>query len=695
MQGNVQDYQPIWQQFIACGEMAEDVLPHVVQLSWRRCAAMGVDPYLSMGVNASMYPASHQEQGEGQALLSLVRPALEDLYQFIEGSGCVVAFADTEARIVDVVGDEELLQELRQRGLFNEQSWKEEILGTNALALALLESFPIQVSGAQHFCSLLHPFYSSAAPVHTVLGQAVGVLAVIGPRQCSHIHTLGMVTAAAQAISNQLQMQSWLTNTNTLLSELRTILRTLADGILLIRDDGIISQMNAPAGMMLGLIPERVMGRKLQDVLHVPPVLARALHPGGSLLDEEIVFETVRGRTPFLCTLKRITGNTGKPVISSRSDVGWLMLEEPVQADGFMLILRSIEGVQKLVHRMTGARAHMTFANLIGESSALREAVRHAQIASHSNATVLLHGETGTGKEIFAQSIHNASARADGPFVAINCAAIPRELITTELFGYEGGAFTGADRQGRPGKFELAHRGTLFLDEIGDMPLELQTSLLRTLETRTIMRIGGQRIISVDVRIIAATHKDLRAEVEKGNFRSDLYYRLNVLSIEIPPLRQRERDIPLLVQYFLSRQSRVLGRSLMIEQEALERLCAYSWPGNVRELENTLERTTYLAQHSVITVADLPPFFRHLETTQKNDNGQKETIPAEEEHAKIVGHSLKERSHEAEIEAIVQAWRRCEGNATRAAAALGISRTTLWRKMVKYGLTPEKLRASM
>jgi len=205
-----------------------------------------------------------------------------------------------------------------------------------------------------------------------------------------------------------------------------------------------------------------------------------------------------------------------KPITSHRQETGLedivgstgLMISESVAAGGFVLTLRSIERVQKLVHCMTGAQARLTFANVVGESSALKEALRLGRMASGSNSTVLLHGETGTGKEIFAQSIHNSSGRSHASFVAINCAAIPRELISTELFGYEGGAFTGADRQGRPGKFEQAHGGTLFLDEIGDMPRDLQTSLLRAIETRTIVRVGGQRVIPADVRIIAATHKE-------------------------------------------------------------------------------------------------------------------------------------------------------------------------------------------
>jgi transcriptional regulator with PAS, ATPase and Fis domain len=320
-----------------------------------------------------------------------------------------------------------------------------------------------------------------------------------------------------------------------------------------------------------------------------------------------------------------------------------------------------------------------------------------AKLASNSNSTVLLQGETGTGKEIFAQSIHNSSARTDGPFVAINCAAIPRELINTELFGYEGGSFTGADRQGRSGKFEQANGGTLFLDEIGDMPLDLQTTLLRAIETRTIVRIGGYRVIPADVRIIVATHKDLREEVKRGNFRSDLYYRLHVLTIHIPSLRNRIDDLPLLVQHFLLRQSRNLGRSFTITPEAMILLCQYSWPGNVRELENMLERVTYLMPGSVITITDLP-----IDVQQAVENNQavyvgdsdsalqtqKSPYELHRAHLPLTeqGTALKEQSMNAEMQAIIKAWDASNGHITRAAALLGISRTTMWRKMVKYGL---------
>ncbi len=695
MQSVERDYWSAWKQFVLQGVTQEDLLPPALMQSWRRCAALGLDPYGEMAWDEEAILPSG---GVSQQLLSLVRPIMEDLHQFIEGSDCVVVFADAEARVLDCFGDKTMQEELEHLGLKPGASWHENRQGSNALALALQESFPTQLDGAMHYRAAMHPLYTAAAPVHDLMGSAVGVLGVIGRHEQGHPHTLGMITAAAQAVSNQLQMQVWLNNANDLLTELKTILQTLPEGILLLRRDGVISQMNAPAGVMLGLKPAKVTGRRLSEVLPLPASLAQAIARQHTLSDEEVVFDTVHGRTTCLCSLRSISSYPTETGLEEIVEATGLVIEEPVSADGFVMILRSIERVQKLVNRMTGARARLTFDNVVGETPALREALRLARLAAHSNSTVLLHGETGTGKEIFAQSIHTSSVRADGPFVAVNCAAIPRELITTELFGYEGGSFTGADRQGRSGKFEQAHGGTLFLDEIGDMPLDLQTALLRAIETRTIVRVGGQRVIPVDVRIIAATHRDLREEAQRGNFRSDLFYRLNVLTINIPTLRARSDDLPLLVHHFLQRQSRTLGRSLTISPEAMEAIRGYGWPGNIRELENVLERVTYLMPGSIITRDELP-----LELQQEiavepvesvalvsriappSDPLRQSTTfmqPAQAEPGGV----LKEKSTSAEMQAIIEALEVSHGHVALAAANLGISRTTLWRKMAKYGL---------
>ncbi len=689
--------QRAWEQFVDEGLLKGDELPPAVALSWQRCRRRGLDPRRP----ARVPPAQHFAPDVARGPLMLVRPAMEDLHQFVEGSGCVVAFANTEGVLLDIVGDAPIARELAAIGFVPGAAWSEEAAGTNAVSLALADAFPIQISGPAHFCAFLHPFCGSAAPIHDSLGQTLGALAIFGRCVDCHPHTLGMITAASQAVTNQLQMHLWLTSANDLLSELTTILQTLSEGIMLLKADGAISQMNAKAGQLLGLSLPRAAGRKLSEVLEIPAVLATALRLGREMTDEEVSFHTSQGRVVCLCTLKAINPATPvRDLVALRqpdqaSTSNWQRTQPQAgAADGFVLTLRSIERVQRLVHRMSGARARLTFSNIIGEGRPLVEAIRLARIAAGSSSNVLLHGETGVGKEIFAQSIHNASARADGPFVAINCAAIPRELITSELFGYEGGSFTGADKQGRPGKFELAHGGTLFLDEIGDMPRDLQTSLLRAIETRTIMRIGGQSVVPVDVRIIAATHKDLTDEARQGNFRSDLYFRLNVFTIDVPALRQREGDIPLLAQHFIQQQSRALGRPLGITPEALAALEAYPWPGNVRELENSLERAIYVAQRAMIALEDLPesvrlgleriplPLIAGSHASQMNAP----VVPPPQPDKRQMRAKLQEERASAEAEMILRTYRAMGGSLERTAQALGISRTTLWRKKMRYDL---------
>ena len=253
--------------------------------------------------------------------------------------------------------------------------------------------------------------------------------------------------------------------------------------------------------------------------------------------------------------------------------------------------------MMRMAVEMTGAHAHFTFESILGASESLRSALHLAHIAAGSTAPVLLSGETGTGKELFAQAIHNDGPRRNRPFVAINCGAIPKELLESELFGYEEGAFTGAQKGGRPGKFELADTGTLFLDEIGDMPFDMQVKLLRVLQSGEIQRVGGLRTVPVDLRIISATNKDLKQAIAQHQFRADLYYRISTLSILVPPLRERAEDILPLAEHFIRRHELRLNRHpVPLPQETAEAIRRYPWPGNVRELRNFAERMVILFQ---------------------------------------------------------------------------------------------------
>ncbi|MGQ9531894.1 MAG: sigma-54 interaction domain-containing protein [Desulfotomaculales bacterium] len=339
------------------------------------------------------------------------------------------------------------------------------------------------------------------------------------------------------------------------------------------------------------------------------------------------------------------------------------------EAFGVVVILKETGRVKRVVQRMAGARAYYTFEQIVGRNARFRQTVELARMAAESPSNILLVGESGTGKELFAQAIHNASVRRSGPFVALNCAAVPRELIASELFGYAEGAFTGARKGGNPGKFELADGGTIFLDEIGEMPPELQAVLLRVLEERSVVRVGGNEVIPVDVRVIAATNTDLRAAVERGTFRKDLFYRLNVITIEMIPLRERKDDLPLLCRAFLSRANARLGKNLQGFDPAVERLFAeYAWPGNVRELSNVIEYAANLSRGPTITVEDLPVQFR-----RGDGEGPRE--------AGLAGSLV-----DFERSLISATLARHAGNKTRAARDLGIARSTLYRKLKKKPL---------
>jgi transcriptional regulator with PAS, ATPase and Fis domain len=317
-----------------------------------------------------------------------------------------------------------------------------------------------------------------------------------------------------------------------------------------------------------------------------------------------------------------------------------------------------------------GRTATFKFDNIICRNKILKTIIDRAKKIASSPSTILLTGESGTGKEVFAQAIHNASDREGGPFIPINCGAIPKELIQSELFGYEVGAFTGADRKGRMGKFEIANGGTLFLDEIGDMPFKMQVNLLRVIADSSIVRIGGTKQIPVDVRLIAATNQNLLDEVKKGNFREDLYYRLNVVPFRLPPLRERPEDVIPIAEYHLSSISRRFGKHIdSIHPDAKKALAAYSWPGNIREVRNAIEQAVNMTPGDTILLEHLPEYIHNQEHT---------AFPTE-------NHKLF-RLSDLEKETIGNALHHYGGNITQASKALGVGRNTLYDKMSKYGI---------
>lgn len=353
----------------------------------------------------------------------------------------------------------------------------------------------------------------------------------------------------------------------------------------------------------------------------------------------------------------------------------------PVQVDGILagaaLVLRDITELMFWQKKAKDHHKHsFGLSRIIGQSRAILEAVQMAHRFSQSRSTLLLLGESGTGKGLFARAIHENSPRRSGPFIHVNMAAIPDNLLESELFGYEEGAFTGARKSGKPGKFVQANGGTIFLDEIGELDPVFQAKLLLALQEHgTIQTVGGTNPVNVDIRIIAATNKNLEAEVKKGSFREDLFYRLNVISLTIPPLRSRKEDIPYLIEDGLPRISSKVGKRITKVSERVKSIFMdYAWPGNVRELENVLERAANLAERDVVTEEDLPQSFRkRVENLTFTDE-----TPA--------GCSLKNMAETAERDAIIKALQACNGNRTRAMQMLNIGRTAFYQKLKRYGI---------
>lgn len=344
-------------------------------------------------------------------------------------------------------------------------------------------------------------------------------------------------------------------------------------------------------------------------------------------------------------------------------------ITKPFSLDEFLLLIERALDVKRLREENIRLKHDLnmcySFPNIIGHSPQMNAIFSLIEKLSRSDATVLILGESGTGKELVATTIHYQSKRKDAPLIKVNCAALPEGLIEAELFGHEKGAFTGAIKK-KPGRFELANGGTIFLDEVGDLPLSTQAKLLRVIQDRTFERVGGTETLKVDVRIIGATNKDLQKEVKNGAFREDLYYRLNVIPLVIPPLRERKEDIPDLVDFFLRRFNARLSKNLRFSKEAMESLLEYDYPGNVRELENIIERVVTLSQGEVIKKEDLP-----LPISRPQSAGYP---------------SLREITDQAEREYIIRVLKLTGGNRTRAAEMLGISRKTLWEKLNAYGI---------
>lgn len=618
-------FELAWRAFVA-GQEPSFLRPQI-RASWQASRDAGIDP----GAINYVFPAEDELKGilENHAeLIEVADSIMQSLLAYnpdghinlTDANGVTLCYCGLDLTPVGSI-------------------LRESVMGTNCTGRCLNEQRLVYVLNGENWKQALRQRHRqcAAAPVRNAEGRMIGVLTLTASQDNFHYHTLGTVQAAAEAIGRQLVLRS-------LLAEQRSILETLNEGVIVTDARGIIKTINRYArqifhGMML-------TGKSVDS----------ALNPEGVTLtgitfcnDREVVFQP-----------------------QDRPRVSCLVSVMPAPDGGRIVSLCDNQRIRAITRQVMGIGASYTFEMICGRSTALSEVLDKARTSSRSDSTVLLTGESGTGKELFAQAIHNGSARHGGPFIAVNCGALPRDLVQSELFGYVDGAFTGSRRGGAAGKFELADGGTLFLDEIGDMPLEAQTSLLRVLQEAEVMRIGAQRPVKVNVRIIAATNCDLQRAIETGAFRRDLFYRLNVISLRIPALRERTGDVPQLVAWFSEKMcTRLKKASMQFTPAAMAALEQYPWPGNVRELENIVERAINLSDKLLIDAGDLP---EEIATEERPKSGDSQRLDSHE------------RAH------IVTMLASLNGNLRKTAQKMGVSRAGLYNKLKKHGISVDEFR---
>ncbi|MGM0904487.1 MAG: sigma-54-dependent Fis family transcriptional regulator [Bacillota bacterium] len=571
-------------------------------------------------------------------VFQLIQPVLKQAGQELSNENHVLLYCDRDGTILESSGDLRVARNIGSSvNANNGAQWSERWAGTNAIGTSMILKQPVQIFSSEHFAYNCHEWACSSAPILDPLTkELLGIINLSTTSDSFHSLTMMKTIGLANQIERLLFHNYYQAREIIQNIYIEAISKWKNQIVILCNSTGEIIRINddAHADELTALMRLTVKNNEL---------------PMKKEWEEEVTLHN----SPYRARYKKIY---------------WYD-----RFIGFISILekKSRNGPSPTSHNHY---AKYSFQSLVGQSDAFKCSIHLARVAASSDSNVLITGESGTGKELVASAIHKASNRSEHPFIALNCAAIPKDLLPSELFGYVGGAFTGANPKGSIGKFELANKGTLFLDELGDMPLELQVQLLRVIQEQEITRIGDKARIPIDVRVIAATNKNLIEEIQKANFRKDLYYRLNVIQIELPSLRDRAEDIPLLVNNFIQKLSLKKHHGPNdVTAEAMEILRKYAWPGNIRELENVIEYAVNFSTNGIITPEDLP---KHLHT--------KPTLAIETTKTNPV--------NQVEVEWIVSVLKRVQMNVSKATKELNMSRSTIYRKLKNMGYNIKDLK---
>ncbi|MBL8425886.1 MAG: sigma-54-dependent Fis family transcriptional regulator [Dechloromonas sp.] len=619
--------------------------------SWERCRRFGLgENSTSPGLQPMDRVALKTEQERNRYLLQQSRPIMEHVFEQIRDSGSMVILADANGLLLETVGDADFVGRADRVALSAGASWDENLRGTNAIGTALSEEMPVAVLGSEHFLEYNGFLTCCASPIFGPDGRLIGVLDISGDYRSHQRHTLGLARLSSAIVEKRLFEAAHGRDILVCFHSRADYLGSPKEGMAAVSPDGQVLAINRNGTELLGIRPVDAVRRDfsmvfesnlstLVDRLRHHPQASGEIHVNGKAIHVQL-----RGQLPPLAVAGRVFDEVPAARPARRPEAG--------------------------------STPRLNLDTLNTGDARLQAVIDRTRRLLGRDIPILIQGESGAGKEMLAKAFHNSGPRRDAPFVALNCASIPESLIESELFGYQGGAFTGARKEGAPGKIQQAHGGTLFLDEIGDMPLNLQARLLRVLQERCVTPLGSTRSIQVDISLVCATHRKLREEVARGHFREDLYYRLNGMSVTLPALRERT-DIRALVAKLAAAETASRGTSVQFSAGALLAIEGYGWPGNIRQLFNVIRVAIALLDddETLITETHLPeelfeaPLAAPAVATPAFDPWA--AAPLEGQN------SLDAISRQAAQRAVEAAG----GNISSAARQLGISRNTLYRKL--------------
>ncbi|PFL63190.1 sigma-54-dependent Fis family transcriptional regulator [Bacillus cereus] len=610
-------YLHTWKKFVDEGVLDSNRMNERISESWHRCKEANVNPHMNKGQKILSSNIFQDQKKKSQIFLDIAIPQLQNMRKTIDELQMMALLIDPDGYVLSLSGNQQTLKRAKHINFIEGVKWTEAAVGTNAIGTALQIEEAIMISGTEHYSVASHSWSCAAAPIHNDDGKLIGVLDFSCPIEFSHPYMLGIVTSIAHVIERECSIRVH-QNELHLIHRFLDVIDSDEQVVICNHRDVIVSASKK--------VRERVSNwsrMKLEDLMQ-------------------------HGLKPKLEV----------PVYSNDRMIGKCIYVQENKQGNLFSTYPFINGI--------------TFPGVIGTSSVFQHTLEEIKLVSPTDASVYVCGETGVGKEYVARAIHENSPRKNGPFIAVNCGSLPKELMESELFGYAEGAFTGARRQGYKGKFEQADGGTIFLDEIGEVPPEMQVALLRVLQERTVTPIGSSKEVPVNIRIITATHKDLLRLVEEGKFRQDLYYRLHVYPLYVPSLIERKEDIPYFIQHFCERKD----WNVVFPKSICNQFSQHTWPGNIRELLNVLERIYILSQGREICEKQISFLLQTM-------MGNQHQLELQAENKTEYTLNFREK---IQRDSMIEALEKTNGNVSLAAKLLDVPRSTFYKRMQKFRL---------